>query len=257
VIDLGILVAAQYRHGFGLRKATLRHARELWKLGVPVGAEFFLGVSAFSIMVLLIARMGEADLAAHQVVLQVVHLAFMPALAIGEAASVLTGQAVGANRDDLVVRIGRRAIGLGTVYMTLCAVSFVAGSGLIMRQFSVDATVQLIGVRLLFVAAGFQLFDATNIVSRGVLRGTGDVRIPALMAITSAWLFLPPFTFLFGFKLGLGAVGAWLALTLEVLAMSSVLLWRFEKRHWLGAALRSRERLASQADVEVAPQAAV
>jgi MATE family multidrug resistance protein len=251
-IDLGMLVAAQSEQGFGLRKATPRHARELWKLGVPVGAEFFLGVSAFSVLVVLIARMSEADLAAHQVVLQVVHLAFMPALAIGEAASVLTGQAVGADRDDLVVRIGRRAIGLGAVYMTLCAVSFLLGSELIMKNFSVDPTVQQIGIRLLFVAAGFQLFDAANIVTRGVLRGTGDVRFPAIAAIASAWLFLPPFTYLLGFKLGLGAVGGWLALTLEVLAIGGVLLWRLEKRHWLAAALRSRARLASQADGEMA-----
>lgn len=252
-IELGVLVSVQRSQGFGLRRATVHRARELWNLGVPIGAEFFLGVSAFSVLVLLIARMSEADLAAHQVVLQVVHLAFMPALAIGEAASVLAGQAVGANRDDLVVRIARRGIAVASAYMTLCAISFVVGAALIMRQFSTDSDVQRIGVRLLFIAAGFQLFDATNIVTRGVLRGTGDVRFPALAAIITAWLFLPPLTFLFGFELGLGAAGGWLALSLEVFALGALLLWRLEKGHWLSAALRSRERLASSATREVAP----
>jgi Na+-driven multidrug efflux pump len=38
------------------------------------------------------------------------------------------------------------------------------------------------------------LFDAVNIVARSVLRGTGDVRVPAVMSIGSGWLFVAALT---------------------------------------------------------------
>jgi MATE family multidrug resistance protein len=92
LIELGWLLATQAKSGFGFDRAQLEHVRSVFSIGLPTGSEFLLGVAAFSALVLLIARMGEADLAAHQVALQVLHFAFMPAVSIGEAASVLAGE---------------------------------------------------------------------------------------------------------------------------------------------------------------------
>ncbi len=247
VIELGWMLTVQAKQGLGLPGTRLSHVFDVFRLGFPIGSEFLLGVAAFSALVLLIARMSEADLAAHQVALQILHFAFMPAVSIGEAASVLAGQAVGANDDRRVLQIAKNALFLSCLYAGACALVFVLGAVPLLRLFTTDTHVQSIGVRLLYVAAGFQLFDAANIVARSVLRGTGDVRLPAVMAICSGWTFVPALTWFWGMHHGLGAVGGWLALTVDICFGAFLFWWRLGRSHWLPAARKSRERLARDA----------
>ena len=244
LLELGWLYQTQRKFGFGFARTEVEHLRDVFRIGLPTGTEFLLGVAAFSALVLLIARMGEADLAAHQVAIQVLHFAFMPAVAIGEAASVLAGQAVGADEDKKVFEVAKNALWLAALYAGGCALIFVFGAQPLMRLFTDDPRVQAVGVHLLYVAAGFQLFDAANIVARAVLRGTGDVRVPALLAIGSGWSFVPGLTWFWGIHHGFGAVGGWLALTVDISVGALLFWWRLSRGLWLPAARRSRQRLA-------------
>ncbi|HYQ46278.1 MAG TPA: MATE family efflux transporter [Polyangiaceae bacterium] len=244
LLELGWLYGTQRKFGLGFARARFAHVRAVFRIGLPTGSEFLLGVAAFSALVLLIARMGEADLAAHQVAIQILHFAFMPTVAIGEAASVLAGRAVGADDDKKVFEVAKNALWLAGLYAGACALIFVFGAQPLMRLFTGDPSVQAVGVHLLYVAAGFQLFDAANIVARAVLRGTGDVRIPALLAIGSGWSFVPGLTWFWGIHHGFGAVGGWLALTVDISVGALLFWWRLSQGHWLAAAKRSRQRLA-------------
>jgi MATE family multidrug resistance protein len=249
LIELAWLLAIQARAGFGFARARFEHVRAVFRIGLPTGSEFLLGVAAFSALVVLIARMGEADLAAHQVAIQILHFAFMPAVSIGEAASVLAGQAVGANDDKKVLEVAKTALWVAGSYAVCCALLFVFGAGPLLSLFTSDVHVRGVGEHLLYVAAGFQLFDAANIVARAVLRGTGDVRVPALLAIASGWSFVPGLTWLLGIRHGLGAVGGWLALTVDISVGALLFWWRLSRGHWLPAAKLSRKRLARGAAV--------
>jgi multidrug resistance protein, MATE family len=246
-LELGWMLAIQAKSGLGLARARLSHVLSVFRIGVPTGSEFLLGVAAFSALVLLIARMGETELAAHQVALQILHFAFMPAVAIGEAASVLAGQAVGANDDKKVLAVAKNALWVSGLYAGGCALIFVFAAVPLMRLFTTDLNVQRVGQHLLYVAAGFQIFDAGNIVARAVLRGTGDVRVPALFAIVSGWAFVPGLTWFWGIRYGFGAVGGWLALTVDITVGAVLFWWRLSRGHWLPAARRSRERLSEGA----------
>jgi MATE family multidrug resistance protein len=243
ILELCLLSAVQQGEGFGLRRATLGHAREILRVGLANGIELVLSLSAFTALVALVAQMSEADLAAHQIAIQVIHFAFLPLVALGEGASVLSGRAVGANRDDLVPLVAGFAlrVGLGYALFSGFVLAFLARP--MFARFSSDPQVLTIGVHLLWVAAGFQLFDAVDIVLRSVLRGTGDVQVPALQAIASAWTLIPPLTYWLGLHLGLGALGGWLALTVNILFGASFLGVRTLSGGWRAAAQRSRARL--------------
>ena len=246
LIELGWMLTVQAKAGLGLRATRLTHLREVFRLGMPIGSEFLLSVAAFSALVLLIARMSEVDLAAHQVSVQILHFAFMPTVSVGEAASVLVGQAVGANEDRRVMLIAKGALALAGAYAVSCAFVFVFAAVPLLRLFTTDIAVQHIGVNLMYVAAGFQIFDAANVVGRSVLRGTGDVRLPALFAICSGWCFVPALTWYWGILHGLGAVGGWLALTVDICVGAAFFWWRLQRGDWLRAARSSRERVARE-----------
>lgn len=244
ILELLLLAAIQRRAGFGLARARLDHAREILRVGLANGVEFVLSVSAFTVLVAFVAQMGEADLAAHQISIQVIHFAFLPLVALGEGASVLSGRAVGANRDELVPVVARFALRVGLCYALFSALVLALLGRPMLARFTSDPHVIVIGVHLLWVAAGFQLFDAVDIVLRSILRGTGDVQVPAIQAIASSWTLIPPLTYWLGLHLGLGAMGGWLALTGNVMFSAVFLALRTRRGGWRAAAQRSRARAA-------------
>jgi len=224
--------------------------RALWRVGVPTGVQFLLEVGAFSLLTGLVAAMPEAEMAAHQIVIQLIHFSFLPALAIGEAASVLAGQAVGARREELVHAVARQGLVLAAAYTGACTVLFLAVGPWVLARVASDSEVATTAISLLWIAVVFQIADAVNAVTRGVLRGTGDVRIPALLGIITSWLCLPPLTGLFGYVLHWGVRGAWTAMCVEIFAGAALFWSRLERGGWRAAAA------AARAEVEGNPQEA-
>lgn len=246
-VEALLMLYVQRNDGLGLSAVRLVDLHAVVRLGWPLGLQFLLEVGSFAVLVAILARIGQVDLAAHQIALQLCHFSFLPAFALGEAASVLSGQAVGADRDALVRRIGRLALGIASVYTGACALAFALGAPLLAAAFTSDTAVIRLATRLIWVAAAFQLFDGANVVARSVLRGTGDVRYPAMISVVIAWITTPPLTALLGIGLGLGALGGWLGICLETIVGASLLWWRLEREHWQKAAVRSRAELASDA----------
>jgi multidrug resistance protein, MATE family len=245
-VEAGVVVLAQHLRGWGISTMRRRHLAALWRIGLPTGIQFTLEVGSFAMLAALIAAMSEVEMAAHQIALQVIHFSFLPAFGVAEAASVLAGQAVGANRDDLVLRVARAGMWATGIYTGACALVMALGGRLLVGGFTGNGVVVAEAVRLLYVAAVFQVFDAANIMGRGVLRGAGDVRFPAIVGVVTSWVFTPPLAWLLGWKLGLGALGGWIGLCAEIIAGAAILWVRLERRTWLPAAAESRARM--QAD---------
>lgn len=245
VLEVGILVALTNAPGFRHLKSGVHYLRAVLKMGIPTGIQFAIEVGAFTLLTVLIASMSEAEMAAHQIALSVLHFAFLPYVAISEAASVMVGQAVGANRDDLVPQVARSALLTALGYALLCTLFFVLGANWIANGFGVDSDVKEIATNLLYLAAVFQMGDACNVIGRGVLRGTGDVQWSAKVCVGIAWLFQPTLTWYFGYHLEMGAFGGWLAIVVEIFLGAIALWWRLSVGGWKPLARASREALES------------
>ncbi len=101
---------------------------------------------------------------------------------------------------------------------------------------------------LLWIAAGYQLFDGFNISSSACLRGAGDVRLPAVMVLALSWLLFVPLAHSLSFapgtgwvhwlpQFGLGAVGGWFAALIYICCLGSMLFLRWWSRAWTRIAL--------------------
>jgi multidrug resistance protein, MATE family len=233
--------------GFRSLARARKWLRAIFAVGFATGLQFAVEVGAFTVLTVLIAAMSEVQMAAHQVALCVVHFAFLPMVAIAEAASVMAGQAVGADRDELVSKVAGHAMLLTGAYSLLCTLVLVLGATDIPRLFGDDGAVRETVTTLLYVAAAFQIGDAINIIARGILRGTGDVRFAALIGVSVSWLALPPLTWLLGHHMQMGAMGGWLAITAEIMVSGGVLWWRMWRGGWRASAARSRTLLLAEA----------
>jgi len=234
------LVLAERRAGteFLITEALKRNVGTVFSVGAPMGIQMLLEAGSFATLAVLIAGFGEMDLAAHQIALQVIHFTFLPAVAVSEAASVLAGHAVGARRSEMVAQVSKAAMTLAGGYAVLCTALLVLFGWEIAGQFTQERNLRAAASHLLLVAALFQFVDAANVVARGILRGTGDVRFATLVVVITAWICRPPLTYLLGHVAGLGVFGGWFALTVEIFIGAGIFWLRIRGGRWRAMALR-------------------
>jgi MATE family multidrug resistance protein len=193
----------------------------------------FLNVLGFTVFLGILARVGVAQLAAHVVVIRIISVSFLPGHAISEATSVLVGQAVGAD-SPLSARLAHRfSTFLALIVMASWALVFVFIPEPLINVFDAGIQVSLIAQELMCIGALFQVLDAVAMVALGALNGAGDTRFTMIITVTCAWLVQIPLGLFLAFSMDLGAAGAWWGITVEILLIAIIGVWRIQGDHWL------------------------
>jgi MATE family multidrug resistance protein len=87
-----------------------------------------------------------------------------------------------------------------------------------------------VAVSLIPIAGVFQVFDGTQAVTSGVLRGTGDTRIPAILHMVAFWGVGIPLGVTLGFFTPLRERGLWWGLTAGLASAAILQTWRVRVR---------------------------
>lgn len=201
-----------------------RDLLRLLALGLPIGLQLGVETWGFQLAGVMMGWLGEVELAGHAVALNVATISFMIPMGIGAAVATRTGQLAGAGRPWLPA--ARTGIGMGALVMSLFGLLFLIAPGLIGRLYTDDPAVIAMVVLLLPLAGAFQLFDGTQVVSFGALRGLADVRVPTLVNVVAYWGLGLPLAWALAFPFGLGARGVWMGLVVSLALVAVLLLGR-------------------------------
>lgn len=204
--------------------------REMLSIGIPAAGCLLFESGAFGAAALMMGWLGATALAAHQIAISCAALTFMVPLGLSTAASIRMSRARGEQRHDLLRPIGIGALGFSSAAMLLFAVVFVTGGATLARGFTSDAAVIALAVRLLVVAALFQLFDGGQVVAAGALRGLTDVKVPTVITFIAYWLIALPLSYQLAFHSGFGPVGIWMGLASGLFCAAVLLNWRLYRR---------------------------
>lgn len=207
-------------------------ARELLRLGLPIAAILTAEASLFLVGALLMARFGEATVAAHQIAINFASLTFMVPLSVGIATTVRVGLAVGAGDAAAVALRGRIGMLLGIASALVSATLMALLPGPIVALYTDDQTagVQALAVGFLAYAALFQIADGIQATANGALRGIKDTRIPMLITVTAYWIIGLPLAVVLAFHSPLGPVGIWWGFIAGLGVAAAGLSWRFLRR---------------------------
>lgn len=200
------------------------------KIGAPVALQYAFEISAFSGAALLIGTIGAIPQAAHQVAINLASMTYMLASGIASAATIKTGTYLGKNN---LLDLRRSAIASYHViiaFMTVTAIIFICAHTILPFIYTEDLAVVNIAAQLLIIAGFFQLFDGTQVVGLGVLRGIGDVNVPTFITFIAYWIIGIPLAYFLGIQLKMGVNGIWYGLTFGLLTASVLLFLRFQKR---------------------------
>lgn len=231
VMCLYLVIAARralapFWRGFDAAALSLRHYARLFRLGLPIGLHNSLELCLFLTVALLIGRMGVAQLAGHQIALNLASLSFMVPLGIAGAAATRVGNAIGRGDMPGARRAAAVCLCLGAGAMALFGLLFAAVPRLLAGLYTQDAAVLATAVALLPIAAAFQIFDGVQVVAAGILRGSADTTYPAAIALLGYWAMGLPAGWYLAVPAGLGPRGLWWGLTLGLGAVALLFVLR-------------------------------
>lgn len=200
------------------------------RIGAPIALTLGAEVGLFSIAAILMGRLGAAEVAAHQLALQLASIAFMVPMGLSQAATVRVGLAAGANDAAGVARAGWVAVTLSLVFACCSALLLWQFSGYAIALFLPDRSGPVFGLAVGYLAwaALFQLVDGTQATANGALRGLKDTAIPMLMACFGYWIVGLGVAVWFGFFTPMRGNGIWLGLASGLAVVALLLVWRFQ-----------------------------
>jgi MATE family multidrug resistance protein len=201
------------------------------RVGLPVAFQQWLEVAVFAMGAIWIGWFGTVPLAGHEIAINLASITFMVPLGVGSAAAAIVGRAIGGRDLAAAKRDAVAALVVGVAFMVFAAGIFLAIPGTIASVFASDPATVAMAAALIPIAGVFQVFDGIQVVALGVLRGTGDTRVPMFLHLGGFWGIGIPLSLMLGFGLGMGPRGVWWGYVGSLAAVAVMQLlrvrWRF------------------------------
>lgn len=229
-----ILALHQDAEGF---RWLFDYVKNAGKIGAPMALQSFLMMGAQIISTIIVAPLGTIAIAANTLAITAESLCYMPGYGIGEAATTLVGQSIGAKRLELCRGFAWMAIVAGMAVMTLMGVfMYIFAPELMMVLSPVDAIVQL-GAQCLRIEAFAEPMFAAAIVSYSICVGAGDTLRPAAINLASMWCVRLTLAALLATNYGLQ--GVWTAMAIELTVRGLLFLIRIARGSWMKTSLKA------------------
>ena len=212
--------------------------KRLIRFGVPNGTQFMLDITAFTMFIMLIGRLGTIPLTATNLTFSLNVLAFLPLVGMGMAVSTLVGQYIGKEQPEIAEKSTYSACIMGVGYMVVLAIGFVVFPAAFLSPFSFGADPETfaqawdISVVLLRYVAVYCIFDAMYIVFSAAVKGAGDTRFVMWTTVLLAWGMMVVPSYLAVSVFGFGLYAVWIFICSYICVGGVVFLIRFRGGKW-------------------------
>lgn len=214
----------------GLSKINWNYVRNALKISAPMALQSVLMSGAQIVSTMIVAPLGNISIAANTFAITAESLCYMPGYGIGEAATTLIGQSMGAARRDLCRSFARMTVFLGMAVMAVMGVvMFLTATELMALMTPVRDIIDL-GAAVLRIEAFAEPMFAASIVCYSVFVGAGDTLKPAVMNLCSMWLVRLTLAAMLAKDYGLR--GVWTAMAIELTFRGLMFLWRLFRGRW-------------------------
>lgn len=242
---LAILVTALVLAWYALRRSKILalhldkdkfvwmwdYIRNAFKIGSPIAVQYLLMSSAHVVSTIIVAPLGNFAIAANTFAITAESLCYMPGYGIGDAATTLVGQSVGAGQYNLCRSFAKLTVGLGMLVMAFMGVVMYVFAPEMIGIMTPVEEIRTLGIEVLRIEAFAEPMFAAAIVSNCVFVGAGDTLKPSIMNFLSMW----------GVRLTLAAFlaktyglqGVWTAMAIELTFRGTIFLIRLRWGNWL------------------------
>ena len=209
---LGAMVfrCAAYREVVSVTaRISRRGCWQLLRIGLPISLQLCLESASFNACGIFMGWIGAVPLAAHQVMCTIATLCFQVVYGVGAAAAIRISQFYGRDEWGEVRRVALTAMGISVGCVLVVASGILLARHPLTLLFTQNAEVESVVFALMLPFVFYQFGDALQITFANALRGIARVKTMMFSAFVSYVLVSIPLSYVFAFRLRLGAAGVW------------------------------------------------
>lgn len=196
--------------------------KHVFKFSLPISMSIFTEILAFSIIMILVGRLGTVYAAVHNIGITLVSVTFMVPLALSSAVSVKISYFLSRHNHERVRKFINAGLLISILFMSMSGLIMLLFPRSILMIFRTDPQILAIGIPIIYVCAISQIFDGTQVTLTGILRGFGITKPIFFITLIAYWLIGLPLGVYLGYVVGLKALGFWIGLasSLFVIALA-------------------------------------
>ena len=181
----------------------------------------------------MITNLGTVAFATHQICMNILNMTFSLGDGMGMASSSLVGRNLGAKRSDLSIIYGKTAQRISLIISAFLIFIYVVFGSTLVGLFSNDSSIIALGSQIMLIVAIVCPLQISQVIISGSLRGAGDTHFVARTSFISILIIRPIITFILCYGLGLGLIGAWVALLVDQFIRLILNIVRFSEGKWI------------------------
>jgi putative MATE family efflux protein len=213
--------------GFLRRRPQRQDYRSLIRITVPAGLQHVSQSAGLVALYWIIGRIGTAELAAANVLVNLMTVVILPGMGLALAAATLVGQSLGASEPDEAQRWTRDTLRIGLVALGLLGAPMVLAPDLILGLFLHNPDTVALARWPMRIAGLAVVFEGVKRIYMQVLMAAGDGRRVMRVSVLTQWCLFTPAAYLIGPVWGLGLLGIWIGQELYRLTQLGVF-----RRYW-------------------------
>lgn len=207
---------------------------EILKVGIPTGLENSIFQLGKVLVQSLIASFGTAAIAANAVANTLASFEVIPAAAIGLALITVTGQAYGAKRREETIYYVKRLMKMSYISITITSLLTCAVSPVVILFYHLSKEASAIALSIiLYHGISCILIWPIAFSLPNALRATDNAKYTMIVSICSMWICRIGLSYFIGKTMGMGAIGVWIAMSIDWAVRSVCFLWKFHNGKWL------------------------
>ena len=205
--------------------------RNALKISIPMAVQSVLMGGAQIVSTMIVAPLGTIAIAANTLGITAESLCYMPGFGIGEAATTLIGQSIGADRKDLCRSFARMSLYSGMIVMAVMGgIMFIFAPEMMGLMTPVEE-IRTLGSQCLRIEAFAEPMFAASIIAVSVCVGAGDTLKPAIISLCSIWFIR--LTMAYALSIHYGLKGVWFAMAIELTIRGILLSIRLFRGKWM------------------------
>lgn len=217
------------------------------RIGLPASVEQFVRQSSNIVYTALVAGLGTATIAANAIAMNVTSISFMPGFGFGMAATTLVGQSLGAKKSALAEKYAKQSTYLNAILMVTASILMYIFVLPITKLYTDESEVARMASTALKIFVIYQPIMSIFMVMAGALRGAGDTKWVMYFTVIGNWGIRLVFTLLLAFYFDLGLNGFWIAMGIDGIIRTGLILRRFKSGKWKHQKVLDKDKMVDAA----------
>ena len=236
ILAMCLLFGHYLIHGLQYKERESRKlvTSQILRIGLPSAIEAAGYSISMAVVMTLLNRMdpGGFNTNARAYALQITQFSFAIAFALAQANIILCGWQIGEGRIKDCYKSTYKAASIGAASCIIVGLILaVASFGYLGLLTSNNELARVIRI-LLFIDIGVELGRAANLVFDNTLKSIGDSLFPMYISVPITLFCTIGGTYLFGFALNMGVIGAYIGLVIDEIVRGIIMLFRWRSGKW-------------------------